>query len=228
VLEAAKEMTSPQIHPQHYDFFRNVLGAWGGDWAAGTEGENSYFRFSRREGWLEYKAPFLGLIDDYKRVLQDLTTLHWIRFLERYNDAPRLAQKVSGKKPSRRRLTALSKMFREYSSILESNRCWLCGQPLAEDELTLDHVVPFAFQFANELWNLVPAHRSCNSSKGSRVGSPELLMEVTNRNQKLWGHDSESLTRWTRDTMESEERFVSALNEASAKALKAGYELWSR
>ena len=43
--------------------------------------------------------------------------------------------------------------------------CWLCGQPGAD---TADHVVPRSRGGGNELDNLRPAHRRCNSARGNR------------------------------------------------------------
>lgn len=50
----------------------------------------------------------------------------------------------------------------------ESNICWLCGQPGAD---TVDHIVPrsVAPHLGEELANLAPAHRGCNSSRGARA-----------------------------------------------------------
>ena len=49
--------------------------------------------------------------------------------------------------------------------------CVYCGfKPSAEDEpLTLDHVMPRSRGGSDEVENLVPACRSCNSSKGART-----------------------------------------------------------
>lgn len=42
--------------------------------------------------------------------------------------------------------------------------CHLCGAPGAD---TLDHLVPRSMGGTDELENLAPAHKSCNSSRGA-------------------------------------------------------------
>ena len=53
----------------------------------------------------------------------------------------------------------------------EGRVCYLCGQWLSVHEMTLDHVVPLARGGAHTPDNLRPAHRSCNSCKGSKPPS---------------------------------------------------------
>ena len=53
----------------------------------------------------------------------------------------------------------------------EGRVCYLCGQWLSVHEMTLDHVVPLARGGAHTPENLRPAHRSCNSRKGSKPPS---------------------------------------------------------
>lgn len=56
------------------------------------------------------------------------------------------------------RLTALC--LAEYGTT-----CHLCGKPGAN---TADHLIARRYGGPNELWNLRPAHKSCNSSRGAR------------------------------------------------------------
>ena len=63
------------------------------------------------------------------------------------------------------RLTALT--LAEYGTT-----CHLCGRPGAD---TKDHLLPRAYGGLDTLDNLRPAHRSCNSSRGKRLLSPELI-----------------------------------------------------
>lgn len=54
-----------------------------------------------------------------------------------------------------------------------STICHLCGRDGAD---TVDHVIPRSLRpdLAHDLANLRPAHRSCNSSKGARLGTAPL------------------------------------------------------
>lgn len=46
-----------------------------------------------------------------------------------------------------------------------SDVCWLCGEPGSD---TVDHVVPWSKGGSDAPSNLRPAHRSCNSARGTR------------------------------------------------------------
>jgi len=50
-----------------------------------------------------------------------------------------------------------------------NNTCWLCGLPGAD---TVDHIIPLSLapELAHEMSNLKPAHKSCNSRKGAKIG----------------------------------------------------------
>lgn len=45
--------------------------------------------------------------------------------------------------------------------------CWICKQPVSNDTMTLDHVMPVHDwpEYAFELSNLRPAHAWCNSER---------------------------------------------------------------
>ena len=49
-------------------------------------------------------------------------------------------------------------------------RCGICREPVEFDTFTIDHVVPFSKGGHHLRENLQPAHRSCNSKKGNKVG----------------------------------------------------------
>ncbi len=43
--------------------------------------------------------------------------------------------------------------------------CYLCGQPLSLDDVTLDHIVPKSLGGGNEHINKLPTHSVCNRMK---------------------------------------------------------------
>ena len=52
--------------------------------------------------------------------------------------------------------------------ILETNNiCWLCGQAGAD---TIDHIVPLSVapHMGEDTTNMMPAHRTCNSRRGTK------------------------------------------------------------
>jgi hypothetical protein len=78
-------------------------------------------------------------------------------------------RKVSGMAKSDGRMGHRWRQIRE--QVLGTNNvCHLCGVPGAD---TVDHIIPLSLapELAHDLSNLRPAHRSCNSRKGAKVGA---------------------------------------------------------
>lgn len=50
-----------------------------------------------------------------------------------------------------------------------NNECAYCGHKQRYKELTIDHIIPLAKMGTDDYWNLLPACRSCNLSKGDRA-----------------------------------------------------------
>jgi len=79
---------------------------------------------------------------------------------------------------------------------LDGNKtCHLCREPVALEEMEVDHLVPyesdfqFAWLFGNVEANVAPAHRSCNASKSNRVNSWDTMIENLKRDgseSALW------------------------------------------
>jgi hypothetical protein len=51
--------------------------------------------------------------------------------------------------------------------------CGICGEPLDLEEMHADHVTPLSDGGADEWFNLRPAHRKCNISRGNESSRRE-------------------------------------------------------
>ena len=49
----------------------------------------------------------------------------------------------------------------------------------------MDHDIPFKHLYQTEIFNIVPACNTCNSSKNDRLPILEMFNRVLNRNKKL-------------------------------------------
>lgn len=54
-----------------------------------------------------------------------------------------------------------------------SDVCWLCGLSGSD---TVDHVVPWSKGGTNEVANLRPAHRSCNSKRNNKAPTKHAML----------------------------------------------------
>ena len=106
--------------------------------------------------------------------------------LEDLNNAPRISQKVRGvdrdKVPKRKSL----KKFKPFLDIENPNKiCFLTDKPIANNELSIDHIIPWSYMYSDDLWNLVYVSKSRNCSKSNRLPSEDLISKLEQRNKKL-------------------------------------------
>ncbi|EOD00505.1 HNH endonuclease [Caldisalinibacter kiritimatiensis] len=152
--------------------------------------ENDYFSYDIDEQEIVITDSFYKLITKEKELLKYITVTEWVKFAEKFNITPRLYQKISLDKPKRN-----NQKFRELFDnikILEGNICYICGEKIIRKrEKTLDHVIPFSYVYSCELWNLATAHKTCNSSKGNKIGSPNMIKKLIRRNENLWELDDD-------------------------------------
>lgn len=57
----------------------------------------------------------------------------------------------------------------------ESLYCVWSGKPIQSQTLAVDHALPFALWRNNDLWNLLPSHKTVNGQKSDKVPSADLL-----------------------------------------------------
>lgn len=53
----------------------------------------------------------------------------------------------------------------------KSNVCIYCGKPIADEDWTLEHLIPLSRGGTNHMDNLYPAHKTCNRMKGNMLPS---------------------------------------------------------
>lgn len=76
----------------------------------------------------------------------------------------------------------------------QHGRCLICREPIVpgRDAIAVDHVFPFSLmdRFAlsvdlDALWNMAPAHASCNLAKSNRPPSPQEVSALVRRNEAI-------------------------------------------
>lgn len=56
--------------------------------------------------------------------------------------------------------------------------CFFCDKPIANDDITMDHLVPKCVVFVTKAENLVPAHRQCNIDKADRMPTSQEMAKL--------------------------------------------------
>ncbi len=127
--------------------------------------------------WLRYLADNSDIIDGWVR-------WHWAKFLQSRNqNIPAVINKIS--LPERR--SDLGKQREFWRAILQKTDGEICiysGEKVTADKFALDHYVPWSFIGHNNLWNLVPAPVTVNSSKSDNLPHAKYLGAFIDRQHK--------------------------------------------
>lgn len=127
------------------------------------------------------------LIKEYSFILSQLLNYRWAQLLEKFNNAPRIASKVKGISDTTIKRQSLTK----YKNILLENNNYqpidfYTGLVLNENDISVDHVIPWSFMYSDDIWNLVLTSKSNNSQKSNNTPSQEIIDKLKKRNQQLY------------------------------------------
>ena len=146
----------------------------------------TYNIYNYQKGQRHLILKYPELIKEFSRLLFQLINYRWSQKLEDLNNAPRISQKVRGvdrdKVPKRKSL----KKFKPFLDIENPNKiCFLTDKPIANNELSIDHIIPWSYMYSDDLWNLVYVKKSKNSSMSNRIKKDEIKNKLIKRNNKL-------------------------------------------
>ena len=152
-------------------------------------------------GWVVQHFGNFELRRDYHEAFQKIGGLllgtdsilyHWAEFTARIQKdpfAPQAFHKV---------FQTLTKTYEEDRQVKDAKNCYLaaiqkaplycawCGTGLSAQTLAIDHVLPFSQTQNNNLWNLVPSCKRCNSSKSDSIPTPTILTRQTEGILTCW------------------------------------------
>ncbi len=122
--------------------------------------------------WTRYFQKHFAIVESW-------TSWHWIEYLQKRNpNALSLVNKLQ--KPQKR--ISLSQQTIYWKSILDHKElnCIFSEQPLTENDLSLDHFLPWSFIGHDQLWNLIPVSKSINSAKSDNIPHKDYLDSFIN------------------------------------------------
>jgi CRISPR/Cas system Type II protein with McrA/HNH and RuvC-like nuclease domain len=107
--------------------------------------------------------------------------------LEGFNYSPRISRKVRAIDEDGIKRASLKK-FHKHLDLMNVNGerlCFYCGKKIADNEISVDHVIPWSFMFTDDLWNLVYCHKGENSEKSNRLPNEIDIERLEQRNISL-------------------------------------------
>ncbi|MEK3910655.1 HNH endonuclease [Paenibacillus sp. FSL H7-0331] len=131
-------------------------------------------------------AESLKLLKENSLIVFDAINYRWTQMLENFNHSPRISKKVKIIDEENVRRKPLTK-FSSYINVENPKHvCFLCGYVIVDETPALDHVIPWSYLYSDDLWNLVYAHQTCNSSKSNVIPSEDMIMRLEERNSNLY------------------------------------------
>lgn len=149
------------------------------------ENNNGIYQYKKGDKKLEILTENLKTLQENCEDLFDLINYRWGMILETFNTAPRINKKVKIIDEQAIKRNSLSK-FKKYLDVENPTRkCFLCGKEIKEEELSIDHVVPWSYLYSDDLWNLVYVHKSCNSTKNNVIPLEVEIIKLEERNKEM-------------------------------------------
>lgn len=127
------------------------------------------------------------LIKEYAIIISKLLNYKWSQLLEKFNYAPKSANKVNSISDSKLKRESLTKYKNELMKQFKDGVAidFYSGEPLNDDNISVDHVIPWSFMYSDDIWNLVLTSKSHNSSKSNSIPSEEDIEKLKERNERI-------------------------------------------
>lgn len=113
--------------------------------------------------------------------LSKLLIYEWAKFLEKTNFTPMLIAKIEGLGLHKRR------SLNRYRNILLKQmdaKCFYCDSPVDNDDIHIDHFIPWSYIYDDAVWNLVISCSDCNLKKSDYLAPSSCVTKIENRNAK--------------------------------------------
>ena len=152
-------------------------------------------------GWVVQNFGDYELRRDYHQAFQkigglllgtDAILYHWAEFTAKIQKdpfTPEAFQKI---------FHTLTKTYEEDRQVKDAKQCYLnamqrealycvwCDRPLSTQNLAIDHLLPFSQTQNNNLWNLLPSCKKCNSGKSDSIPTRETIERRKERILASW------------------------------------------
>lgn len=128
------------------------------------------------------------VLKEYAFVLSKLLNFKWAQLLERYNNSPKISNKVTAaaeRKIKRQNLTKYKKLLLDYYHNKEEIVDFYTGEVIDRDDIHIDHVIPWSFIYSDDIWNLVVTKSTTNLEKSNRPPTKEDVDRLKERNKDL-------------------------------------------
>lgn len=146
-----------------------------------------FYDYRARSHDVIFDKEHIELIKEYAVIISKLLNYKWSQLLEKFNYAPKIANKVSSISDTKLKRESLTKYKNELMKEFKNGIAidFYSGKPLSDNDISVDHVIPWSFMYSDDIWNLVLTSKSNNSSKSNSIPSEEVINKLKDRNKKI-------------------------------------------
>lgn len=140
----------------------------------------------RKKRTIEFTKEQAEQLKEYRYILTQLLNYRWAQLLEQFNTAPRIVSKVKGLSNAKLKRNSLTKFKNILLEFFDENPIdFYTGKILDENDISVDHVIPWSFMYSDDLWNLVLTSKSHNSKKSNTIPTDQDIKRLKERNREL-------------------------------------------
>lgn len=148
-------------------------------------GQEQYVKYHKGEEYILLPHAAATAITENSLLIIEAVYYRWSQILENYNTSPRLNRKVRIIDAVDLRDRPLT-FYTKYLDIENPDHlCFNCGQPVNDEDLFINHVLPWSYLCSDDIWNLVYTHRSCRSTIAAHLPSEFFVARLDKRNRSL-------------------------------------------
>ncbi len=125
---------------------------------------------------IELNRIWVDYLQKHQGILRGFIFWHLVKFMQKNNpNVIGLSEKLQ--KPTQRDLKAANRFWKGYIAENPDATCIYSGQIITDENLSLDHFLPWSYVAHDQLWNIIPTPKNINSAKNDRLPSLEAYFE---------------------------------------------------
>ncbi|WP_428655336.1 HNH endonuclease domain-containing protein [Runella sp.] len=125
---------------------------------------------------IELNSVWVEYLQKHQGILRGFIFWHLVKFVQKNNpNVIGLSEKLQ--KPTARDLKLANRFWKGYLAENSDVTCIYSQQTITEENLSLDHFLPWSYVVHDQLWNIIPTPKNINSGKSDGLPSFEMYFE---------------------------------------------------
>ena len=145
---------------------------------------NQYFKTHSHQviyriinGSIELNPKWVEYLHKHLLILEGFTKWNLVQFLQKNNPNVAAISEKLEKSVAGRDFKKAKPFWSKYLASIPELICIYSGQVITEENISLDHYIPFSYVAHDQIWNLIPTTPAVNSSKNNRLPNNSLYFD---------------------------------------------------